>query len=62
MIGNLDSKHHQKKIKIKVTGLKKKQTLNVIHGSANYKTKKNILYTDLGPNEIKVLRVEDFSL
>lgn len=62
VIGNLDNKHSFKKVRIKVNGLKKKQRLNVIHGMANYKTRKNILYTDLGPNEIKVLRVENFYL
>jgi hypothetical protein len=62
VIGNLDSKHSQKKVQIKVNGIKKKQRLNIIHGMANYKTRKNILYTDLEPNEIKVLRVENFSL
>lgn len=62
VLGNLDSKHYQKKLSVKVSGLKKKQHLNVIHGMANYKTRKNVLYTDLGPNEIKVLRIENFSL
>lgn len=62
VLGNLDSKHYQKKIRVKVNGLKKKQRLNVIHGMANYKVRKNVLYTDLGPNEIKVLRIENFSL
>lgn len=62
VLGNLDSKHAQKKISIKVSGLKKNQRLNVIHGSANYKVRKNTLLTDLNPNEIKVLRIEDFSL
>lgn len=62
VIGNLDNKHYQKKIRVKVNGLKKKQRLNVIHGMANSKVRKNVLYTDLGPNEIKVLRIENFSL
>ena len=62
VIGNLDHKHSQKKITIKVSGLKKNQRLNVVHGSANYKIRKNKLFTDLAPSEIKVLRVEDFSL
>ncbi len=62
IIGNLDNKHSQKKVYIKISGLKKKQRLNVIHGMANYKTRKNILYTDLEPSEIKVLRIENFSI
>lgn len=62
VIGNLDHKHSQKKAMIKVSGLKKNQRLNVVHGSANYKIRKNKMFTDLAPSEIKVLRVEDFSL
>ncbi|MBE7711912.1 MAG: hypothetical protein E7Z92_07230 [Cyanobacteria bacterium SIG31] len=62
VIGNLDRKHSQKNVRIRVSGLKKKQHLNIIHGMANYKVRKNILHTDLSPNEIKVLRVENFSL
>ena len=62
VLANLDDKHFQKRISIKVSGLKKYQPLNVIHGSANYKVRKNTLITDLNPNEIKVLRIEDFSL
>ena len=62
VLANLDDKHFQKRIMTKVSGLKKNQPLNVIHGSANYKVRKNTLITDLNPNEIKVLRIEDFSL
>jgi len=62
VIGNLDHKHSQKKITVKVSGLKKNQRLNIVHGSANYKIRKNRLFIDLAPSEIKVLRVEDFSL
>ena len=62
VIGNLDNKHSYKKTIIKIPGLKKHQDINMIHGMANYKTRKNTYITDLGPNEIKVLRLEDFSL
>ena len=61
VVGNLDTKHSQK-VSVKIAGLKKAQRINVILGMANYKTKKNFLYTDLKPNEIKVLRIENFSI
>ena len=62
VIGNLDHKHSQKRAMIKISGLKKNQKLNIIHGMANYKVRKNTLLTDLNAGEIKVLRIEDFSL
>ena len=62
VLGNLDFKHHQKRITIKVSGLNKRKTLEVIEGYSNYKTKNNKLLTDLEPGEIKVLRIENFSL
>ena len=62
VIGNLDNKHSYKHVMTKIPGLKKHQDINMIHGMANYKTRKNTYITDLGPNEIKVLRLEDFSL
>ena len=62
VIGNLDNKHSYNHVMTKIPGLKKHQDINMIHGMANYKTRKNTYITDLGPNEIKVLRLEDFSL
>ncbi len=60
--GNLDWKHQQRRVTIKVPGLKKKRTLDVIHGLANYRTAKNKLYTDFEPGEIKVWRINDLAL
>ena len=62
VIGNLDYKHPQKRITIKMSGLKKKKDLEVIEGLSNYKTRKNRLLTDLEPGEIKVLRLNNFAL
>ena len=62
VVGNLDQKRSQKRVIIKVSGINKKENLELIHGMPNYKTKKNKLYTDLEAGEIKVLRIADFSI
>jgi len=62
VLANLDFKHAQKRISVKVSGLQKKRDLEVIEGFANYKTRKNKLLTDLDAGEIKVLKMDDFSL
>ena len=62
VIGNLDYKHPQKRITVKMQGLKKKKDLEVIEGLSNYKTRKNRLLTDLEAGEIKVLRLNNFAL
>ncbi len=62
VIGNLDYKHPQKHITVKVSGVKKKKDMEVIEGLTNYKTKNNKLLTDLEPGEIKVLRMNNFAL
>ena len=62
VIGNLDYKHAQKHITVKVSGLKKKKDLQIIEGLTNHKTKNNKLLTDLEAGEIKVLRINNFAL
>ena len=62
VLGNLDYKHPQKRISVKVSGLKKRKTLDVIEGYPNYRTKNNKLLTDLEPAEIKVLHMKNFEL
>lgn len=62
VIGNLDYKHSQKHITVKVSGLKKKKDLQIIEGLTNHKTKNNKLLTDLEAGEIKVLRINNFAL
>ena len=62
VVGNLDYKHPQKHVTIKVSGLKKKKDLIVIEGLTNYKTKKNKLLLDLDAGEIRVLRTNTFAL
>ena len=62
VVGNLDNKHAYKRSKIKISGLKNNQKLKIVYGKTNFKVKSNRLYTDLEPYEIKVLRVENFSI
>ena len=62
VVGNLDYKHPQKRITVKMQGLKKKKDLETIEGLSNYKTKNNKLLTDLEAGEIKVLRLNNFAL
>ncbi len=62
VIGNLDYKHPQKKVTIRISGLKKKKDFQVIEGLTSYKTKNNKLITDLEAGEIKVLRMNNFAL
>ena len=62
VVGNLDFKHPQKRITVKVSGLKKKKDMQIIEGLANFKTKNNKLLTDLEAGEIKVLRMNNFAL
>jgi glycosidase len=57
VLGNLDYKRPQRHIQIKISGMKKNQTLGIIHGSENYKTRKNKLFTDLDAGEIKVYKL-----
>ena len=62
VIANLDHKHSQKRIAVKVSGVKKKGNLKLIQGGLNYKTRNGKVLTDLEPSEIKVLRLYNFSL
>lgn len=62
VVGNFDFKHPQKRITVKVSGLKKKKDMQIIEGLANFKTKNNKLLTDLEAGEIKVLRMNNFAL
>ena len=62
VIGNLDYKHLQKRVSVKVSGLKKKKEMQVVEGLTNHKTKNNRLITDLEAGEIKVLRMNNFAL
>ncbi|MCQ2754357.1 MAG: hypothetical protein MJ231_04830 [bacterium] len=62
VVGNLDFKKAQRRVSVKVPGLKKKGYLTVIHGNANYKTTKNKLITDIEPGQVKVFKINNFSL
>lgn len=57
ILGNLDYKHAQKHIVLKINGLKKKDSLEVIKGSENYRLRSNKLYTELNAGEIKVFKI-----
>lgn len=62
VVGNMDFKHPQKRITLKVAGINKKSNLEMIHGMKNYKTGKNKIYTDLDSGEIKVFKLGETSL
>lgn len=62
VIANLDYKNSQKRVTVKVHGVKKKGNLELIQGNKNIKTANNKIFTDLEPAEIKVLRLYNFSL
>lgn len=57
ILGNLDYKHAQKHIVLKINGLKKKDSLKVIQGNENYRLRSNKLYTELSAGEIKVFKI-----
>ena len=62
VVGNMDFKHPQKRVILKVSGVKKKSHLDMIHGMKNYRTGKNKIYTDLDAGEIKVFRLREQTL
>ena len=62
VMGNMDYKHLQRHVKIKIPGLKKNDKLSSIHGLMNYKVRKNKITTDFAPGEIKVLRINNFGV
>lgn len=62
VIGNLDFKHPQRHVTVKISGLNKKKEMLVIEGLTNYKIRNNKLLTDLEAGEIKVLRTNNFAL
>ena len=62
VLGNLDYKHSQRHVKVRIQGLKKTDKLSSIHGLMNYKVRKNKITTDFAPGEIKVLRIDNSSI
>ena len=62
IMGNLDHEHIQKRVRVKISGLKKDTKLNSIHGLMNYKVRKNKILTDFAPGEIKVLQIDNFGV
>lgn len=57
VVGNLDYKHSQKRVKIKVSGIKKDQVLEIIQGQGNCKARKNKLFIDLEAGQIRVFKI-----
>lgn len=57
VVGNLDYKHSQKRVKIKVSGIKKDQVVEIIQGQGNCKARKNKLFVDLEAAQIRVFRI-----
>ncbi len=57
VVGNLDYKHSQKRAKIKVSGIKKDDVLEIIQGQGNCKTRKNKLFVDLEAGQIRVFKI-----
>ena len=57
VVGNLDYKHSQKRVKIKVSGIKKGQVLEIIQGQGNCKARKNKLFIDLEAGQIRVFKL-----
>lgn len=62
IMGNMDYKHLQRHVKIKIPGLKKNDKFGSVHGLMNYKVRKNKLTTDFAPGEIKVLRINNSNI
>ena len=57
VVGNLDSKHSQKRVKLKVSGIKKDEVLEIIQGQGYCKTRKNKIYIDLEAGQIRVFKI-----
>lgn len=57
VVGNLDFKHTQKRVCAKISGLKKGQVLNMIHGQGLCKTRKNKMFVDLEAGQIRIFEI-----
>lgn len=57
VVGNLDYKHSQKRVKIKVSGIKKDEVLEIIQGQGYCKTRKNKIFVDLESGQIRVFKI-----
>lgn len=57
VVGNLDYKHTQKRVKIKVAGIKKDEVLEIIQGQGFCKTRKNKIFVDLEAGQIRVFKI-----
>lgn len=62
VLGNLDKKENAKKVHIKVFGLNKKITFNIVKSNSGIKFKKGKIVSDFEPCEIKVLLTDNFSI
>ena len=57
VVGNLDPKHAQKRVKLKVSGIKKDEVLEIIQGQGYCKTRKNKIYVDLDAGQIRLFKL-----
>lgn len=57
VVGNLDAKHAQKRVKLKVSGIKKDEVLEIIQGQGYCKTRKNKIYVDLDAGQIRLFKL-----
>ena len=57
VIGNLDFKNPQNKIKLKINNLKKDMNIETIFGNDNIKTNGKTIFTDLDSGEIKIIKI-----
>lgn len=57
VVGNLDPKHSQKRVKLKVSGIKKDEVLEIIQGQGYCKTGKNKIHVDLEAGQIRVFKL-----
>lgn len=57
VVGNLDYKHSQRRVNIKISGVKKDQVLDYIQGQGFAKVRKNRIIMDLGAGQIRVIRI-----
>lgn len=58
VVGNLDYKHTQKHVNIKLLGIKKDDVLEFVQGQGYCKTRKNKMIIDLSAGEIRVFRIK----
>ena len=62
VIGNFDYTKEYKKVLVKIPGFTKKYSIDVVKGDCFLKLRRNKLYVDMAPGEIRVLLIDNFSI